>query len=93
MISRIVGEFVASLEQDSELEFWAQRDRAIESNTNGERREIWVTQPIKLQAKQYRFLFRLSQEMGVSVCRVTRRIVSRFIDGLDIPEDESSSGK
>lgn len=93
VISRIVGEFVASLEQDSELEFWAQRDRAIESNTNGERREIWVTQPIKLQAKQYRFLFRLSQEMGVSVCRVTRRIVSRFIDGLDIPEDESSSGK
>jgi glycopeptide antibiotics resistance protein len=86
-ISRIVAEFVASLEQDSELEFWAQRDRAIESDTNGERREIWVTQSIKLQAKQYRFLFRLSQEMGVSVSRVTRRIVSRFIDGLDVPED------
>ena len=43
----------------------------------------WVKQPVNLKASQFAFLQGLSREMGVSVSRVTRRVIQQFIDGLD----------
>jgi hypothetical protein len=46
------------------------------------RREKWINQTIHLRGDQFDFLVRLSQEMGISISRVTRHIIAEFMEGL-----------
>ena len=44
---------------------------------------VWVSQKTNLRQSQSDFLQKLATEMSVSVSRVTRRIVTQFLDGLE----------
>ena len=46
-------------------------------------RRQWISQTINLKEHQSSFLTNLAREMGVSVSRVTRRIIEQFIEALD----------
>lgn len=46
-------------------------------------RKQWVSQTINLKEHQSSLLSNLAREMGVSVSRVTRRIIEQFIEALD----------
>ena len=54
--------------------------RGAKSYQRHSRQKKWVTQEVKLRRDQYEFLARLSDELGISVSRVTRRIVMQTID-------------
>jgi len=45
--------------------------------------ERWVSQTVNLRAHQLDILVQPSQEMGVSVSSVTRRVIEQFIRGLE----------
>ena len=50
--------------------------------------EKWVRQAANLRVDQFNFLKRLAEEMEMSVSRVIRQIIARFIEELD--EDEEA---
>jgi hypothetical protein len=91
VIRRIVDEFITSLEIDSGSTLWTQRKESnvtnsaqdVANNGHGGRRERWVAQSVNFTQDQHRFLHRLSRKMDISISRVTRRIISRFIDEPD----------
>jgi hypothetical protein len=98
VIRRIVEEFITSLEIDSGPILWTQQQESdvtnsaqdVARNGRGGRRERWVAQSVNFRQDQYRFLSRLSREMEISISKVTRRIISRFIDELDEQGDAVS---
>lgn len=47
------------------------------------RQRSWVKRSVNLKAHQFDLLLGLSREMGISVSRVTRRIIEQFIDELE----------
>ncbi len=84
---RIVAEFIESLED--ETAFAPRYSYNTADSELGNDKEKWVRQSVNLRGSQFQFLYQLSQEMGISVSGITRRIIAQFIGGL---EDEDKSG-
>jgi len=88
---RIVAQFIEGLEQDADATPGAAAERLATVGSTHDKAtpeprkqwERWTNQSVNLRGYQFDFLLRLSQEMGISVSRATRRIIAHFIDGLD----------
>ena len=89
---RIIADFVDGLEQEAASKVAAEEGMSHTAiiAAAGDR-ERWVTQTINLHRNQFDFLARLAEEMGISVSRVSRRIITQFIAQLEQDDQMNSS--
>ncbi len=90
-VSKLTRKIVAQFAEECEREAGSAVRRSISaepqppmSDSGGNRNHArWKVQTVNLKKRQFDFVSRLSGDSGVSVSRVIRRIVTRFIDNLD----------